>query len=540
MPTAGVQRWADDDTVASEGPPDPADLVVSDSESDCEDLPGVRILDRGGAQQHQQWRQHHTAEAPAPTCDPQAAAGPAVPLLRQASQQAIVRRMAPPPKQARGLLQVSRPSAAAQPLPCAPTRAPSGANSSRPAPPSPASPGDEPMPSPCVALETEPALLMGCSEVGSRGLLPGGSPAGVPPQHALPRPEQRERQRQQSGSSSAGPATDGHVNMGRRSGGTAAATGDAVAAGEAEQCQPRRDVRDWSEDGSSGEDLPTPSGGQAAACAVHGALTTPARAARLAQLCLSARRVSLCVAFPPPPARLPTLPGTAPLDPERVPAGQRRQRCGLTGLTQLDPASIVVARPKPSVSAATWRWVRGCRRVPCYAAERSPRAGIWQVHEHREKPAFWCSASLRLWCLCAAASLPAHSHGHAQLPACLRACPQQQRRRQQRWCTRHEAAAAPAPRQCRARAPWAALPQGRAVCGAGVPRNRVAQPWAGSSAAGHPACAEFVARQRAARRATPAPLMPALPAGAGGGGKRPGAQHQGQEDGGAAAARGPD
>lgn len=38
-----------------------------------------------------------------------------------------------------------------------------------------------------------------------------------------------------------------------------------------------------------------------------------------------------------------------------VPIGQRRQGGGLTGLTQLDPASIVIARPKPTASTATRR-----------------------------------------------------------------------------------------------------------------------------------------------------------------------------------------
>lgn len=41
--------------------------------------------------------------------------------------------------------------------------------------------------------------------------------------------------------------------------------------------------------------------------------------------------------------------------PVRIPPGQRRQRGGLTGLTQLDPATIVIARPKPAASTATRR-----------------------------------------------------------------------------------------------------------------------------------------------------------------------------------------
>jgi hypothetical protein len=34
---------------------------------------------------------------------------------------------------------------------------------------------------------------------------------------------------------------------------------------------------------------------------------------------------------------------------------QRKVVGGLTGLTQMDPASIVMARPKPSGSGANWR-----------------------------------------------------------------------------------------------------------------------------------------------------------------------------------------
>ncbi|KAL4420787.1 hypothetical protein ABPG75_010443 [Micractinium tetrahymenae] len=277
---AGLQSWADDETVASDGPPAAADLVVSDSESDCEALPGM--------QQHQQ----HSVEALALLHDQSSGGASAVPASQQAAEQETVRREVLVPKQKRGLLQVSRPSVAGQQqLRAAPSRAPSAAPSSRQASPGPASPHDEPMPSPGAPWDAEPLQPMSCSKSGSAGVSLGGTTAEKP-HRSQQHPEQRhhqQQQRQPSSSSSAGPVVDEHFITRRRPGATAAA-----AARTAQQQQQRRDVREWSEDDSSGEEFPTPT-------------------------------------------------------------RQRGQCGGLTGLTQLDPASIVIARPKPSASSATWR-----------------------------------------------------------------------------------------------------------------------------------------------------------------------------------------
>ena len=282
--------WSDsDETVASEAPL-AGELVISDSESEDETclVPPPSHL--------------HSQPATQP------AVQPAAPRQRPLQQVSMVGQA---------------PTAGASVQHCGPVAAAAA---------EPAAAGPEPDSPTGLELDEGPTSLGGCWQQPTYHMHSSGgsaSPSGSPAQqHPTAGRSSSPAQASPSGAQQPGPSCSPSPAMGDFcvTGRKVDARPAAAAAAAAAAAGARPSVRDWSDDeSSSGDEFPTPTG-EGGRCNDAAVLSCMSRAAGGV------------------PAHLPAF---FPLI-----AGRRAHKGGLTGLTQLDPASIVIARPNHSGSTA--------------------------------------------------------------------------------------------------------------------------------------------------------------------------------------------